>query len=210
MENKEKNISRRKFIKDASVIIGGAAGSTLLLGGCKKEEIVKTVEVTKTVETPKVLGFPPSKGLIAVDVDKCTGCRSCEIACSLYHNGEINPTLARIQIVKDWTAEDSAIEARFLPSTCHQCANALCAIFCPENAIVYDPVTNARIVDEAKCKGDGCKLCVAACPYTPARIKISPITTKAFKCDLCGGDPTCVKVCSSGAITYQFSEEGVV
>lgn len=209
MENNKSSISRRKFLKDASVIIGGAAaGSTLVLGGCSQKEIIKTVETTKTVEKAVMLNYPPSKGLIAVDAEKCTGCRSCEIACSLFHEGLISPTLARVQIVKDWTDPDSSMEARFLPSTCHQCANAVCAALCVKKAIVYDPITNARVVDESKC--DGCGLCVAACPYTPSRIKVNKTTKKAFKCDLCGGDPTCIKVCSSGALSYQFSKEGVV
>jgi len=211
MENieKENTITRRKFIKDASVLLGGvAAGSGLLLGGCGQSEVTKTIETTKVVEKPVLLDFPPSKGSISVDMDKCTGCQSCEVACSLYHFGVINPTLARIQIVKDWKAADSSMEVRFLPAVCRQCANAKCAAVCQTDAITFDPVTHARIVDESKCIG--CGLCVAACPYTPARIKVNKANNKAFKCDLCGGDPTCVKVCSSGALSYQFSEEGVV
>ena len=38
--------------------------------------------------------------VLAVDYDKCTGCRTCEIVCSLQHNGEISPLKSRIRVVR--------------------------------------------------------------------------------------------------------------
>ncbi len=46
----------------------------------------------------------------------------------------------------------------------------------------------------------GCKRCMMVCPFgAPA---IDPITGEVFKCDLCGGDPVCARVCPTEAIQY--------
>jgi Fe-S-cluster-containing hydrogenase component 2 len=68
---------------------------------------------------------------------------------------------------------------------------------CPVGAIEVDPKTNARVINAQKCTG--CMTCVKACPW--AMISFNEETKKATKCDLCGGDPQCVKWCPSGAMT---------
>ena len=212
-------IPRRDFLRYAT-LLGLSVGAAEALAACAPKPTPTPPPPPPPTPTPAppaptaptpaapVLEMPLSKGVIVVDVDKCTGCRSCEIVCSLYHEGVINPALSRIHVVKDWRGADSSIEARFLPATCRQCAIAKCADVCPVGAIVADPKTNARIVDEEKCIG--CGLCVEACPYTPSRIALNEKKKTAFKCDLCGGDPMCIKICNSGALIYQFSEEGIV
>jgi len=50
----------------------------------------------------------------------------------------------------------------------------------------------------------GCKLCTIACPY--GTIFYNPATHKAFKCNLCGGDPACVEACPTAAILYEDVE----
>jgi Fe-S-cluster-containing hydrogenase component 2 len=46
----------------------------------------------------------------------------------------------------------------------------------------------------------GCGTCVQACPF--GMIALSSETGTALICDLCGGDPSCVKRCATGAIAY--------
>lgn len=46
-----------------------------------------------------------------------------------------------------------------------------------------------------------CKMCSIACPF--GATTYDPIGDMIAKCDLCGGDPQCVKQCPSGAITYE-------
>ena len=58
----------------------------------------------------------------------------------------------------------------------------------------------------------GCQTCLNACVFAPvaSRIKYNPETNTCFKCDLCGGDPMCVKRCPLGASQLSWEEYTVV
>lgn len=137
--------------------------------------------------------------VITVDVEKCTGCRTCEVVCSLKNYGECNPSRARISIVRD--ERDGLIST--IPVVCQQCAEPLCLELCPAQAISRDPQTNAVVVGEEKCIG--CRTCVQVCPYGAPFV--DPRTGTSQKCDLCGGDPTCVKWCPNDALHFVPADE---
>lgn len=71
---------------------------------------------------------------------------------------------------------------------------------CPTSAI-YRVEDGTVSVDAKKCIG--CKLCISACPL--GNITFSPVEKKVVKCDLCGGEPKCAKLCPSGAIEFRES-----
>lgn len=135
--------------------------------------------------------------MLVVDPTKCTGCRLCEVACSIKKEGECNPAKSRIQAV---VFEEQAF---YLPVTCLQCDEAWCATICPAGAISRDPGTGAMLVADDRCVG--CKMCLLACPF--GTIMYAPHTGKVVKCDLCAGDPECTKFCAPQAIRY--AEVGV-
>ena len=58
-------------------------------------------------------------------------------------------------------------------------------------------------IDPERCAG--CKMCLLACPY--GAIRFDARGRVARKCDLCGGDPQCVKFCISGALQFVEVEE---
>jgi Fe-S-cluster-containing hydrogenase component 2 len=66
-----------------------------------------------------------------------------------------------------------------------------CVSSCPVQALSTDPNTKAVLVDRSKCIS--CGKCIAACPGKVPYMH--PGDNKATICDLCGGDPECVKVC---------------
>jgi len=131
---------------------------------------------------------------IAIDYDKCVGCRICEIVCSLRNTGEINPAKSRIRVVR-FEPEGNALSFPFM---CMKCVEAPCKSICPTGAISDDPITGARLIDTDKCIG--CSACVYACPF--GAISIDRVPGVAFTCNLCGGDPTCVQFCPRDAIQY--------
>lgn len=130
--------------------------------------------------------------ILFIDSEKCSGCRMCESACSLYHDKVFNPTRARINIVKWETA------GLYLPMVCQQCETPLCEVVCPMHAIKRDEETGAMLVDHDLCVG--CRLCIMFCPF--GGINLDPKTGRVLKCDLCGGDPVCVKFCEKEALQY--------
>jgi Fe-S-cluster-containing hydrogenase component 2 len=132
---------------------------------------------------------------LLVDPSRCTGCRTCEMACSLYHDGKCSPVLSRIRIIKYEALGKS------YPSICSQCSKPQCSSACPSGAIKPGEKTGALTVDETLCTG--CRTCLVACP----QIGFHPQKKVAFKCDLCGGEPQCARFCTSGAISFAGADE---
>jgi len=127
----------------------------------------------------------------------CSGCKLCELYCSLQHNGAFNPHRSRIKIVEAATGVD-------IPVTCQQCHDPACQASCRFDAIVYDEKLKIVVVDEEKCTS--CRACVGACPF--GIITMDPVTNKAIKCDLCGGEkPACVTICPSFVLGALNDEE---
>ncbi len=133
--------------------------------------------------------------VLQVDIEKCVGCRTCEVACSLKNAGESNPTRSRIRVIR---YEKTGLFHNYVPMVCQQCSNPLCMEACPVNSISRNMETGALEVDPDTCVG--CRVCSMACPI--GGVSIDPATDVAFKCDLCGGDPECVKYCYPEAIEY--------
>lgn len=136
--------------------------------------------------------------VILVDQDKCTGCRLCEMVCSVKHEGVSNPSRARIGIIK-WF-----MEGFFMPMVCQQCMEAPCVAVCPKDALSRDDELGVVKLDYDLCIG--CKMCVTACPF--GGMGIDTVANKVIKCDLCDGDPQCVRFCFAGAL--QFVEANAV
>ena len=136
---------------------------------------------------------------IVLDTEKCAGCSTCEAVCALSHEGIVSPHFARLRII-DHYLEGHRIEGY----VCKQCTGAECLLVCrtkATNAIYRDKQTGAKVIDPDKC--DGCKLCIEACPIYPnSPIYYDAERNVSFKCDLCGGDPLCVKFCPEDALSF--------
>jgi carbon-monoxide dehydrogenase iron sulfur subunit len=138
----------------------------------------------KSASTGKILTIHP---------EKCVSCRTCELICSFVKTERCNPKEARIRVI----AFDE--EGFYSPTVCFQCQEAWCAQACPAAAITRNEETGALVVDETRCVG--CRMCTMACPF--GQIFISKSTGKSTKCDLCDGDPNCVKSCPTEAIKFE-------
>jgi carbon-monoxide dehydrogenase iron sulfur subunit len=137
-----------------------------------------------------------ARGFVVANPETCSGCRACEAVCSLYHEGAVSSELSRIQIMT-WPFEGYRSEV----AVCQQCDQPECLLVCPSSALHVDEVTGAKVIDAAKCTG--CKLCMEACSQTPTRIRYDAEKNVCVKCDLCGGDPLCVKYCMESALNFE-------
>ncbi len=222
-EKKKKSgeISRRAFLKDAGLVVGGAAiGSTVLLAACagetETETLTKTQTATKTVTstapgTTKTVTVevpftaPASQKYLIVDTTECAGCQTCMAACSLAHEGKVSLSLSRIQTLVNPLGR---FPDDFSQEVCRQCVRPACVEICPTDALYVDTANgNIRVIDEGKCLGASCKLCLGACPYIPHRVIWNHEKNVAIKCDLCintpywdGEEPACVSACVASAI----------
>lgn len=130
--------------------------------------------------------------VLMLDYEKCTGCRTCELVCSVKHEGAANPSKSRIKVVKwEW-------EGRYVPISCQQCIDAPCLEVCPVKAINRDESLNRVFVNQDTCIG--CRMCVAVCPFGAMGFNVD--TKKVFKCDFCDGDPQCARFCETKAAQY--------
>ena len=118
----------------------------------------------------------------------CDGCRMCELVCSLSKSGFVNPHLARIRVTFD---RKNIREDAPWPIICRHCKVALCELACTvTGAITRNERTGVLVINESKC--NHCLACVEACPF--GAIWVGP-NEEILKCDLCDGDPLCVKYC---------------
>lgn len=124
---------------------------------------------------------------IARDLIKCSGCRKCEIACSLYHENRIWPEASRIRVFMPVPGAD-------FPHFCAQCEDYPCVKSCPVDALSISKKTGAVLVNTKACIA--CGKCIDACPGRVPHMH--PTENHIVICDLCNGNPQCVKVCQEG------------
>lgn len=122
---------------------------------------------------------------LKVNPGKCTGCRSCMLICSFMHTEECNYHDSRIRILSD------EARGRHTPVLCQFCKEPSCVSACPIEALSQDETTGVIELDSERC--NGCEACVSACPFGAMFFDVKQV--RPFTCDLCRGDPECVKVC---------------
>lgn len=136
-------------------------------------------------------------GKLVFDAELCTGCRACELACSFKKDQVFSPTKSRVRVVK---IDEEGID---VPVGCEHCDDAPCIAVCPVGALYEDAETGAVLINHDTCIG--CRLCIPACPF--AAISHDAVTKRVYKCDMCHGEPECVKWCFTGAIKHVESLE---
>lgn len=126
----------------------------------------------------------------------CAGCTSCEIICSLVHDGLVSPSYSRISLIRGGTRNMVCHIA-----SCQHCTDHPCYDACPkkDEAMCLDDKGIAYIREE-NCIG--CGKCIKACRFDPPRIHMAKNSSrkkwKTKKCDLCRTrpeGPACVQYC---------------
>ncbi len=169
------------------------------------------------------------------DTSICIGCKACEVACKEWNQLEGNPP----RFLADSFDNTGQLDAQnwrhvqfiekipdnkgFIPTptpiaggqawlmmsdVCKHCQQASCLEVCPTNAIVrteFDTV----LIQQSVC--NGCRDCIAACPY--GVIGFNSKTGTAHKCTLCydrlqnGMQPACAKACPTESIKFGYLDD---
>ncbi|HET6278101.1 MAG TPA: 4Fe-4S dicluster domain-containing protein, partial [Candidatus Polarisedimenticolia bacterium] len=136
------------------------------------------------------------------DLNRCTGCQACAIACTIENGLPFGSSWRRIDTYNE--ARHPAAPAWHLSLACNHCADAPCMSSCPALAIRRDSATGAVLIEQDSCIG--CGYCVWACPYDAPRFDAADGVMR--KCTFCnhrlqeGLDPACVSHCPTGALGF--------
>jgi Fe-S-cluster-containing hydrogenase component 2 len=189
MERKEKKMpdalqketTRRGFLKGAAAVAAGGAVAVATSGVVRPKAAAAAAPASK-----------PALRYLFAERQNCTGCRACEYACSMYHCDTVRPSVSKVHVMKYKGVVD-------VPVICWHCDDAPCINACPTDppSIQKDPKTNGIILNEKTCLGAKCLKCKDACPAQ--FIRVHPDTGQPLMCDMCGGDPECVKACNMQA-----------
>jgi len=195
--NERANLTRREFIKG----IGIGGGALVLLGRFGVHAVAWADS-----------GNPVPK-MVLVDYGRCTGCRTCEAACSSRNRpvtikGEELPGLGNPRYSNIWV--QSFNPDVDVPNVCAMCADTPCVNACPiepapktgRRALYRDEATHTIHNDAGRCIG--CRSCAEACSVQRTGVIIPDSATGRPQriCTLCGGDPQCVKRCPFEALSY--------
>lgn len=127
---------------------------------------------------------------IKIDVDKCNGCRACEVICSSFHAApkysSNNPARSRIRVIHE------PLRDVYVP------------VYAGEYAVAECAGRDKYIIDGKEY--DECAFCRASCPSRD--LFKEPDSGLPLKCDMCEGEdePLCVKWCLVDALTYEERE----
>ncbi len=235
-----KRIGRRQFIKYSAgliglVLLGKYAGPALAFTGTKKATERAAEETTEpTVDGLGTVVDESNQFAMVIDAGACIGCRTCMWACKEENNipDIISPPWIEVFELKaevDVTGHPSLQDLRegattsytkspregkwYLPVQCYHCDNPPCVKVCPVGA-TYKDKDGLVLMKYDRCIG--CRMCVAACPYSARRfnwrkgevpsdevnslVPVRPLGV-VEKCTFCvhrtrrGKLPRCVEVC---------------
>lgn len=150
------------------------------------------------------------------DGTRCTGCKTCMLACKDYHN--LPGDVAFRQVYEygngEWEKDAAGAwscttQVYYLSEACNHCDSPACFAACSQGAIVKDEDTGLVYIDEEKCVN--CGACAEACPYGIP--KADAEKGVYVKCDGCkdrvaqGKKPICVEACPLRALDFGDIEQ---
>ena len=166
---------------------------------------------------------------MVIDLNRCIGCRTCAVACKQANNVPEGIFWNHVYTLGGDSPDTAGgsypnVTMKWMPMSCQHCENPACVKVCPVGATYKDKGTGVVRQDYDKCIG--CRMCMAACPYTGVRSfnweepkyaievamgdKESPKHQKhtVEKCTFCwqrlaaGETPACMMLCPGRARYY--------
>jgi Fe-S-cluster-containing dehydrogenase component/DMSO reductase anchor subunit len=146
-------------------------------------------------------------GLFVLDLDRCTGCAACVIACNTENVVAKGLSWRRIHTYNQQRLATAPVFHFTL--ACNHCHEPACLHNCPANAYTKDPSTGAVVIDQNSCMG--CRYCAWVCPYEAPQCN-SEIGVME-KCTFCehrlseDRSPACVTACPTEALRFEKDDD---
>ena len=253
-DNKQnKKTGRRDFLRKSlitgGVLVTGSLGLEKVLSGAKdsgkkvkvltldgkvyeaSSDDLKEFRPLPVTNAEARKGIANKKFVMVIDLAKCDGCKKCTEACQEMHFTESDREWIKVFKMKD----ADATAPYYFPKPCFHCDNPPCTKVCPVNA-TFKRQDGIVLIDNERCIG--CRMCMAACPYStrffnwshPAPAQTAAIGNIPYspeqsvprrmgtveKCDFCpdmirqGKMPACATTCPMNAIYFGDQNEDAV
>lgn len=143
---------------------------------------------------------PGEQYAFEVNLDACTGCKSCVVACHSLNGLDENESWRDVGAITGDNFQQTVTTA------CHHCADPACANGCP--TLAYEKDATTGIVRHLDDQCIGCSYCTMKCPYDAPKFNLKRGIVR--KCDMCHGRltvgeaPACVQACPNGAISIRI------
>jgi len=145
-----------------------------------------------------------------VDLDQCTGCKACVVACHTLNGLDEGEMWRTVGLLHGGNAAAPAQQT--VTTSCHHCVDPACMNGCPVGAYEKDALTG--IVKHLDDQCFGCQYCTMMCPYDAP--KYSEARGIVRKCDMCsdrlahGEAPACVQACPNEAIAIRIVDQAAM
>ena len=151
------------------------------------------------------------KWQVVVDIDRCTGCQACVVACQAENNIPLNSedifdqrrAVEWIRIERYWEGEFPNVKARFMPVLCQHCDVAPCEPVCPVFATYHN---NEGLNVQVYNRCIGTRYCANNCPYHVRFFNFwDPKWPDSLKNQLNPDvtvQPACAQACPTGTLVF--------
>lgn len=203
---------------------------TILKRGLATLAAALTIQPEREISAHEFKGYESNRGVL-VDLTRCVGCRSCEVACSREHDLKApdrvpedydlfdppqdhelrRPDHQAYTVVNRYDTELSD-HPLFRKIQCNHCLEPACLTACFVNAYTKTP-EGAVTYNADVCVG--CRTCMVACPFSiPAFKYDSAFSPRIMKCTFCfesrlskNRPPACVEACPMEALTFGYRHD---
>jgi len=112
-----------------------------------------------------------AKWAMVIDLDKCTGCGACQVACKMENNIPIvdadeaqrGRTMYWMDMITAYEGTYPNVHVKRMPKPCFHCDNPPCTRVCPVGATYRN---DEGLVGQIYHRCIGCRYCMVACPFT--------------------------------------------